>query len=178
MNRLAADCVAKKRSGSLAVSLACLGTLIGCAAPAPVAIRDPVGPEIEQLDPAPHQGDLLVFSADRVSTTTQSEYPVHTAYTIYTLEGRVLKRVRNLAGTFNQDPERVSLPEGSYRVRALKEGGGEVIVTVIIRPGKTTVVDLDGTALPQDGPARGNWVRLPDGHVVGWQAGCVTSSCP
>jgi hypothetical protein len=177
MNRRSVRRASEEEGRWVAFTLTCLAALTGCAGPAPLRLRQPVGPEIEQVDAAATRGDLLVYSADRVSMTVQSEYPVHTAYTIYSLDGRAIKRVRNLAGTFNQDPEKVSLPQGSYRIKALKSGGGEVIVTVVIRPGKITVVDLDGTALPQGKNAQGQWVRAPDGHVVGWQADCTVSRC-
>lgn len=148
---------------------------MGCATHSSLSLQDPVGPEIAQVNPGEAQGELVVYSPTRVSVVDQSEYPIHTPYTIYSLNKQVVKQVRNLAGSFDQAPERVSLPQGSYRVKALNAGAGEVIITVVIRPGKTTVVDLDGTALPQD--KQSQWVRLPDGHVVGWRADCNTDLC-
>jgi hypothetical protein len=39
---------------------------------------------------------------------------------------------------------------------------------VIIEQNKTTVVDLEGSALPQHRPTgAGQWIRLPNGQVVG-----------
>ncbi len=162
---------------SLAIASLSLGPLLGCAAHSATVVRDPVGPAVAPVAPVGAPGELKVFSADRVSVNSQSEYPVHTPYTILTIHGEPLRHVQNLAGLFGQDPEGVSLPQGSYRVRALSADSGEVIITVVIRPGKTTVVDLDGTALPQDKSVEGQWVRLPDGHVVGWQADCTTNRC-
>jgi hypothetical protein len=123
------------------------------------------------------QGALIVYSATRVSEYAQSEYPVHTPYAIYTQAKQVVKEVENTAGSFNQDPEQVSLPPGQYRVKALAVGIGEVIVPVVIEEGETTVVDLDGTAARQEQSSKTNWVRLPDGHVVGRRASCNTSDC-
>jgi hypothetical protein len=118
-----------------------------------------------------------VYSAPRVGTYAQSEYPVHTDYTIYSRDDKVVRRVDNRAGSFYQDPATVSLRPGVYRLKALTERGGFVVVPVIIEAGKTTVVDLDGTAIPQHSQAEGQWVRLPDGHIVGWQGDCGTRSC-
>jgi len=159
------------------MGLLTLTALIACTTRPAWVVRDPVGPEIEHISPAATQGSLVVYSADRTATYAQSEYPVHTAYTIYSLDHQVIRQVRNLSGSFNQDPERVSLPEGRYRVQALNADSGEVIVTVVIVAGKTTVVDLDGTAMPQGDTGQGQFVRLPNGHVVGWQAQCNMSIC-
>ena len=149
------------RPRMIALALISIGPLMGCATQSLLSLPDPIGPEIAQVNAGEAQGELVVYSPSRVSVVDQSEYPVHTPYTIYSLNDQVVKRVRNVSGLFNREPERVSLPQGSYRVKALNTGPGEVIVTVIISSGKTTVVDLDGSALPQD--KQGHWVRLPDG---------------
>ena len=159
----------------IALALISIGPLMGCATQPLLSMRDAIGPEVTQVNPGEAQGELVVYSPTRVSVVDQSEYPVHTPYTIYSLNNQVVKRVRNVSGLFNREPERVSLPQGSYRVKALNTGPGEVIVTVIISSGKTTVVDLDGSAVPQD--QQGHWVRLPDGHVVGWRADCNADRC-
>jgi hypothetical protein len=150
----------------------------GCAvARGPLVLHEAVGPQRPYTNSPRAEGSLVVYSAHRVATYAQSEYPVHTSYTIYNAGGKLVERVDNLAGSFNQDPATVTLPPGEYRVKALLERGGQVVVPVIVEQGKTTIVDLDGTALPQDANAQGRWVRLPDGHVVGWQSDCATASC-
>ncbi|MGH8140176.1 MAG: hypothetical protein ACREVV_18520 [Steroidobacteraceae bacterium] len=68
-------------------------------------------------------------------------------------------------------------------MKALAVDSGYVDVPVVIEPRRTTVVDVDGTALPQgarasaDSGGNGRWIRLPNGHVVGSQASCEASSC-
>jgi hypothetical protein len=158
--------------------LLALVALMGCAARGPVILREPVGPERADGTPPEPQGTLIVYSATRVSSSEQSEYPVHTGYTIYTQNYQVLKQVENLAGTFNQYPEKVTLPPGRYCVKALAVRAGEVFVPVVIEMGKATVVDLDGTALTQGARSQSDWVRLPDGHVVGRAAKCNAQNCP
>lgn len=165
------------KPSSTAIWLLALTSLTACAARPTLVVTDPVGPEVERISPPATRGSLLVYSAERAATYAQSEYPVHTAYTIYSLDNKMVRRVENLSGSFNQDPERVSLPEGRYRIKALNAGSGEVILTVVIVANKTTVVDLDGTAMPQSEAGRGQWVRLPNGHVVGWQADCNSNVC-
>jgi hypothetical protein len=82
----------------------------------------------------------------------------------------VIERVANQAGSFNANPATVRLSPGEYHVKALVARGGFVIVPVVIEAGKKTVVYLDGEALPQNPSANDDFVRLPDGHVVGWRA--------
>ena len=133
-----------RESASL-LCLVNLAVLMGCAAGRPVVVSSPVGPQDQQLSRRGTQGHLIVYSATRVSSYAQSEYPVHTAYTIYSPSGKMVERMQNLAGSFNQYPENVALLPGMYRVKALAARSGYVIVPVTIEPGKTTVVDLDGT---------------------------------
>lgn len=88
-------------------------------------------------------GKLVVYSATYPATVEQSEYPVHTHYTIATVAGKVIERVSNATGSFFSQPATVALPAGEYHVRAQSDGGRFVVVPVLIEPGKTTVVNLD-----------------------------------
>jgi hypothetical protein len=120
-----------------------LVSLAGCAA-APPVIHEPVRPQ-RQLVRRRTDGDLVVYSAPRVSWYAQAEYPAYTDYTISTQDGKVLRRIDNSTGSFNGYPARVTLQPGEYRVKALQTGRGYAIVPVIIKAGETTVVSLDGT---------------------------------
>lgn len=155
------------------MAVTCAVTLFGCATPAPIVVHDPVGPWQPHTIADDGSGQLMVYSATRVTTADDSEYPVHTPYTIYGPDQKVVRIVNNTAGLFSQAPSTVSLPPGQYRVKALAADSGFVIVPVVIVPHKTTIVDLDGTALPQkDGEPSGNdthLVRLPNGRVIGAQ---------
>ena len=146
--------------------LIALVSLAACATP-PVVVQNVAGPQ-----PAPDShssGHLVVYSATYAPVVEESEYPVHTDYTVATPDDKPLKRVGNATGPFESYPAKVPLPSGEYHVRAQYEGGGVVVVPVVIEPEKTTVVDLDSEAIPQHADAS-NMVRLPDGHVVGWRA--------
>lgn len=149
------------------ICLMLLTSLGACSAPT-VIVRTPVGP----APPLAQRriGKLIVYSATYTPTVEQSEYSVHTNYTIATPNDKVIERVDNATGTFNSKPASVALPPGEYHVRAQYDGGGFVVVPVVIEPGKTTIVDLDGEALPQHPDTNPDKVRLPDGHVVGWRA--------
>jgi hypothetical protein len=163
--------------------MAIVGLAAGCAASPALILHQPVGALLPRASSSTREGRLVVYSATRVTIADQSEYPVHTAYTIYGPGDKVVQHVTNTAGLFSQDPVAVSLPPGEYHVKALAAGSGYVVVPVVIVPRKTTVVDLDGTALPQGTSASpgssggGRWVRLPDGHVIGSEAACDGSNC-
>lgn len=116
-------------------------------------------------------GELVVYSATFAPTVEQSEYPVHTDYTVATTNGTVMERIANQTGPFGASPVKVTLPEGRYQVRAQYEGGQFVVVPVVIEADKTTTIDLTGGPLPQGGDPTAQPVRLPDGAVVGWSEG-------
>ena len=147
----------------------CLVLLAACATPAPIVLLEPVGPLRTQAATGDSDGALLVYSATRVTTSDDSEYPVHTPYTIYGRNQQIMRRVENTSGLFSKDPQTVSLKPGEYRIKALATGAGYVVIPVIIESHRTTVVDLDGSALPQPSHRSTDpeWVHLPDGHVVG-----------
>jgi len=126
-----------------------LASMGGCAASNPIVLHTPVGPQGSYASPPATQGMLVVYSASHAGTYGQSEYPVHTDYTISRRDGGIVQRVENRAGSFYQYPATVSLRPGEYQVKALAERGGWVVVPIIIEAGKTTVVNLDGTAVPQ-----------------------------
>src|SRR6185312_14573868 len=137
-------------------------TTLGACSTQTVRVPTPVGPAPSFA--ARRSGKLIVYTATYVPTVEQSEYSVHTNYTVATPTDKVIERIGNATGTFNSKPATVELPSGQYHVRAQYDGGGFVIVPVVIEAGKTTVVDLDGEALPQH-PAdeTPDKVRLPDG---------------
>jgi len=81
----------------------------------------------------------------------------------------VLRRVRNLSGSFYQDPESVQLLVGTYKVQARAVNCGWVVLPVMVEDGETTVVYLDGEASPPDGET-GEGIRLPNGQIIGSRA--------
>jgi hypothetical protein len=135
-------------------------------------------------------GDLIVYSATYAPTLEQSEYTAHTNYTIATPDDKVIQRVANATGSFASRPARVSLPPGEYHVRAQYEGGRFVTVRIVIEPGKTTVLVLEGEASKQASASKTTpasetapatettpatesakqIIRLPNGNTVGWLA--------
>lgn len=142
----------------------------GCATRSPVAVNQPVGPDLAQprVKLNPGQGQLVVFTALELMNTLDSYHPAHTRYVIYDSNGKLLRQVDNRSGSFYQTPQTITLSAGEYKVKGRATNSGQVDVPVIIKENKTTTVDLEGTNLPQRKPTgAGQWVRLPDGQVIG-----------
>ena len=142
----------------------------GCATRSTVVVKQPVGPDLAhaRVNLNKGRGQLVVYSALELINTTDSYHPAHTGYVIYDSNGKLLRRVDNRSGSFYQTPVAVSLPAGEYKVEGRATNSGQVDVPVIIKENKTTTVDLEGTNLPQHKPTgAGQWVRLPDGQVIG-----------
>jgi hypothetical protein len=145
----------------------------GCATHTSVIVDQPVGPDLARprIDLNKGAGRLLVYSALESLDAVESDHPTHSSYIIYDKNGNMVRRVDNRSGSFYQTPTMVSLPAGEYKVEARATNSGLVAVPVIVKENKTTIVDLDGTTLPQRKPTgAGQWVRLPNGQVIGMRS--------
>jgi hypothetical protein len=104
-------------------------------------VLPPVGPAPLRSARAYHEGYLIVYTPiiePNIKPDTQF-YP-HTAYAVYDSTGKMFTVVRNHVGAWDETPYTVSLPSGRYTVRAVSEFAGDVVIPVIIRSGRTTVV--------------------------------------
>ena len=122
------------------------------------------------------KGELQVFSCLDEESDDQnqgSQDPVwyqHSDYSIYNLHGKLVKRVNNTTGHYEQAPRRVALPAGVYLVKTQASDYLWVDVPVTIKLGQTTRVHLDDDwKLPAD-VSKTELVSLPNGKPVGWQA--------
>ena len=71
-------------------------------------------------------------------------YYAHSFYAIYSIDGRLFKRVENNSSRTDEIiPWEVALPAGSYTVVARSTRDGEVRVHFVIKAGQRTIVDLD-----------------------------------
>jgi len=88
-------------------------------------------------------GYLVVYSAtDRANDGDTPYYP-HSSYVIYTAQGKFIKNVANHISTSDEVPERVMLPVGRYVISARSEEKGYTQANIVVRSGRTTVVDLE-----------------------------------
>ncbi len=97
--------------------------------------------------------------------------PAHTDYTIENQEGQVVEHVRNARDANDDQPTVVSLSPGLYQVEAQAKGIGPVSVRVEIKPGESTVVNLQGDWRRIASSAkRSDFVWLYNREIVGWRA--------
>ncbi|MDB6022963.1 MAG: hypothetical protein JWQ04_2820 [Pedosphaera sp.] len=156
------------------------GLLAGCAS-TPVVLA-PVGPNPAGVRSVASTGTLQVFSSltaqnddqmqsflDEDSAALNPSWNQHTDYKIYTLDGKLVKRVDNTIGHYAEAPRRVALPPGRYLVKAQAQDYSLAEVPVKIERGRTTRVHLDDQWKPlANAPNRGV-VTLPNGNPVGWR---------
>jgi hypothetical protein len=162
-----------------------LGLLAGgCAFNRQVVLTDSVGPPpaVEQLPSS--NGDLVVFSAFETGDAISSAYEYvqpHTPYDIYATDGKLFKAVENHVGLDDQSPTLVTIPAGNYDVHA-ESDFGPVIVPVLIKPFKTTEVNLESvTARKSRNTNDASVVWIPTGpsrayYAVGARAESSTNA--
>jgi hypothetical protein len=178
-----------KYTNSIAV-VGALALLTGCASAPNVAILEPVGPAPASQTKVLGQGALQVYSARQQEPIQANDMEwqwdynqgnngftyglAHTDYVILTQDGKPLHYVRNARNPADPDPALVTLPPGRYEVQAEAEESGpkmaNVVIPVLVEPGKTTVVHLSGNWEPQRQFGDADVVRLPDGQIAGWLA--------
>jgi len=88
------------------------------------------------------QGYLKVYSVS--DEFNDGAYYAHSSYDIYSIDGRLFKRVENnISRTDEIIPWELGLPAGSYTIVAQSARSGEVRVHFVIKAGQRTIVDLD-----------------------------------
>lgn len=142
-------------------------------ASAMVVVDQPVGPTPSSAHPAPHVGYLMVYSATEDTSTNGDSihYYPHSDYDVFSTDGKRIKSVSNSSSSFDESPAKVILPAGTYKVRARSEKDGLMMITVIIKTGQTTTLDLDrnNSGNSQD-LASNDAVRTPSGSTIGYKA--------
>ena len=89
------------------------------------------------------QGFLTVYSATDRIDDGELPYYAHSSYAIYTIDGKLFKRVENHLSATDETPETVSLPTGSYIVEARSENDGYVRRLVTVKAGLRTIFNPD-----------------------------------
>ena len=150
--------------------LSAAGMLVSCTT-TPVQLSA-VGPEPPVIHSALGQGSLVVYSDTEPKRLDNGPpFYVHKSYLIEDQSGRILRWVPNHLGDMDEVPARVILPAGTFQIVAESTGYGQVHVPVVIEPGRTTAVHLDGDWKPSEEPTNAaDLVRLPDAEIVGWRA--------
>ena len=133
------------RYSKVILSIAALGLQLF----APVAVKAG-GRELLYLEPVrpsglSYQGYLIVYSATDRFEDGEVPYNPHSSYSIYTIDGKLFKRVENHVSISDETPTLVALPAGTYKVDVRSEENGFVHLTVVVDAGRQTVLNLDGT---------------------------------
>ena len=116
---------------------------VGCATNETPTVLQPVGPAPVAAKQIQREGYLIVYTPIiEPNIKPDTEFYPHTAYAVYDSTGKMFKVVRNHTGAWDETPYTVSLPSGRYTIRAVSEFAGDVIIPVIIRGGRTTVVNF------------------------------------
>jgi len=130
-----------------ALLIAPLALCLGGSTVAQAGGKDPLSPgpvrpgNLDYRTELP-QGYLKVYSVS--DEFNDGAYYAHSSYAIYSIDGRLFKRVENnISRTDEIIPWEVALPVGSYTVVARSARDGEVRVHFVIKAGQRTIVDLD-----------------------------------
>jgi hypothetical protein len=141
-------------------------TAAGCAPVQTLVIGQAIGPYDPDVRRA-RQGTLVVYTETQ-PFDGDSDYPVHSAYSVLTPEGIVVKEVPNHRHYLDREPTPVTLPVGQYNV-ATRKGArhGPMLLVAVIQAGLTTVIDLNEEVFPVRTAQGEQWVRLPSGQIIG-----------
>jgi hypothetical protein len=142
--------------------------LAGCTS-APVVLA-PVGPNPTGFRNSTPAGQLEVFSAltSRIEGDNPTWYQ-HTDYYICNLQGKRLKSVFNTTGYYAQSPRSITLPAGTYIVKAQAKGHVWVEVPVVIDAGRIPRIHLDAQWQPPAGTPQTELVNASVGYPIGWR---------
>lgn len=161
----------------MALGLASL--TVACMTQQPVTLGNAVGPDPMGQTQSTSMGFLKVYTAlytysamNTYPLTDMTYYSVHTDYSIYDTNGRLLKNINNAAAYHEPTPKTVALPPGRYTISGYTDGDQLVKVPVVIQPGRSTIVNLETNKNNRFQGAEGSdVVRASDGRIIGWSAG-------
>jgi hypothetical protein len=141
----------------------------GCAVVQPEVLEQPIGPQPIPPEAQTDHGSLVVYS-NIVREYGDPDYLVRTGYSVLTAKGELVQKIDNRSGASDERPLPLNLPIGQDTVVAEAANDRRVTLSAVIRAGRTTVIDLDQEVFPRGTDARGNWVHLSTGQIVGPKA--------
>jgi hypothetical protein len=130
-----------------------------------------VGPApFSSESPLIREGRLQAFTEPSETVEDDVYYFPHSAYQIYTPDGKRFRYVWNHHTHQDEAPSVVTLPVGEYLIEANAEFCGRVVVPVVIKPNRTTRVVLQPGWKPNHKASLSQLVQSPSGYFVGWRA--------
>jgi hypothetical protein len=162
----------KNRLIARLVVMGLLPLMNSCAGSGRPLVLGPVGPENSTHFETISVGYLKVYTATEDHNDGDVHYFPHTGYTVYSEDGKtVVQKVVNAISIHDEDPSLVQLPVGKYVVLAEAEHCGMVKIAAIIQRGQLTKIDLEYDWKLRAPPGNAaDWVRLPNGQIVGRRA--------
>jgi len=154
----------------MSIALSVLLGAVGCAPVQPLVIADAVGPLQPLLAETGPHGTMIVYTDTEGPLADPADYSPHTGYKLYSMDGRLLQAVENRSVTDGRQPKALRLGVGRYLVTASAPRVGLVSIPVVIGEEQVTVVDLNREVLPNLLVAGEEWVRLPNGEIIGSKA--------
>ena len=127
------------------ISVAALGLQLFAAVAVKAGDRELLYPGPVRPSGLSYQGYLIVYSATDRFEDGGVPYNPHSSYSIYTIDGKLFKRVENHVSISDDTPTLVALPVGTYKIDVRSEESGFVHLTVLVAAGRQTVLNLDGT---------------------------------
>lgn len=146
-------------------------TLTGCAITSYLRVADPVGPKPGSVQRENGgMGTLVVYSeTEEIDRGDSGSSVLHSAYSIYDLHDKLLRRIRNHADDEDESAQIVSLAPGTYVVRA--RGLGEWLEVVArVEANRTTEIHFDRDWSPAATTNRNILAHAADGTAIGWHA--------
>ncbi len=102
----------------------------------PTVINQTVGPTPNCVS-RPVKGGLIVYSKTERNPDQEETgagdivyYYPHSSYAILTENGQLLKYIRNHIGDHDEEPQQVALPIGRYKIKALSEKDGVLVIPI------------------------------------------------
>lgn len=117
--------------------------MTSCLSSTGPVVLAPVGPDTPAPAEAGATGQLKVYTATRNINDGNTHYFPHTGYSIYSEDGKLVKKVANRESMHDEDPTLVELPAGTYTVLARSASYGIVKVKVVIAGGRLTTTKLE-----------------------------------
>lgn len=155
----------QRSAAALAFLVAAASIFSGCMTR--FELSEAIGPA-PPAPPPPPQGFLRVYTPTEEYNDSEVFYYPHRNFTLLSVDGALLRYVRNADHDWDETPALTPLPVGSYKIRSLTRRSGIVTVPVSIELGRTTEVYLDRSFEERPSPD-GEYVRLPNGEIVGWR---------
>lgn len=154
----------------LPIVLAALLGAVGCAPLQPLLVADAVGPLQPLLTESGPHGSMIVYTDAVGAVADPGDFSPHSDYRLFSSSGALLQTVENRSTSDARRPRTVRLGVGSYLVTASAPRVGLVSIPIVIGENQTTVIDLVREVMPDLQAAGDEWVRLPNGQVIGAKA--------